>query len=396
MQFSIQADAMLLPAEESDARASVDFATSHPQPVRFKWDDGCEAEFDPTWLRHNAPGIRLASGQSLLDPADLPADLSATTISTAGDQAIITWSDGSTPTTVASSWLRSHATTQEQLSDSDYWHEALGDRLTTAKYDAWCSDDAALRDWLTGYKRHGIALLQDVPTRAETLEQVVERFAILRVTNYGRVFSVRSRVDPDNLADSALALPLHTDNPYRDPPPDAQLLHCLRSDTEGGESLFADGIAAAQRLAQQDPDAFEILSHTPVRFCYQTDEAYLQAIAPMIELDHYGSVHAIRFNSRSMTPLPQPAREVGEFYRAYRALHAQLHHASAVERFKLNPGEVVLMDNRRLLHGRSAFTRGGNRHLRGCYLQGDSIDSKLAILRRGSAVPTEPLADGSP
>ena len=57
---------------------------------------------------------------------------------------------------------------------------------------------------------------------------VAETFGYVRETNYGRVFDVRVEAAPANLASTGLALRPHTDNPYRDPVPTVQLLHCLR------------------------------------------------------------------------------------------------------------------------------------------------------------------------
>ncbi|MGI9624753.1 MAG: alkaline phosphatase family protein, partial [Acidimicrobiales bacterium] len=44
---------------------------------------------------------------------------------------------------------------------------------------------------------------------------------------------------------------------------------------------------------------------------------------------------------------------------------------SVVER-PLGPGELVIFDNRRVLHGRSSFRGGSGRHLQGCYVDMDA------------------------
>src|SRR5918995_1308546 len=80
---------------------------------------------------------------------------------------------------------------------------------------------------------------------------------------------VRSTAEASDLAYTSLPLDPHTDNPYRDPVPGVQLLHCLVNETAGGLSTLVDGFAAARALADRDPDAFALLSRTPVRFRYQ-------------------------------------------------------------------------------------------------------------------------------
>jgi len=52
-------------------------------------------------------------------------------------------------------------------------------------------------------------------------------------------------------------------------------------------------------------------------------------------------------------------------------------------KFKLADGDLVVFDNQRILHGRTAFTSARHaRHLRGCYLTRDSVHGEAALLRR--------------
>jgi len=52
-------------------------------------------------------------------------------------------------------------------------------------------------------------------------------------------------------------------------------------------------------------------------------------------------------------------------------------------KLQLPEGEIVVFDNQRILHGRTAFSSARHaRHLRGCYLTRDSVYSGAALLRR--------------
>ena len=64
--------------------------------------------------------------------------------------------------------------------------------------------------------------------------EVAATFGYVRETNYGRLFDVRVEPDPDNLAFTSREIAPHTDNPYRDPVPTLQLLHCLRDARSDG------------------------------------------------------------------------------------------------------------------------------------------------------------------
>ena len=72
----------------------------------------------------------------------------------------------------------------------------------------------------------------------------------------------------------ALPIAPHTDNPYRDPVPTVQLLHCLAA-ADGGDSGLVDGFAAAGLLRGEDPAAFGVLDpHAGhLRLCRRHDGA---------------------------------------------------------------------------------------------------------------------------
>jgi gamma-butyrobetaine dioxygenase len=180
-----------------------------------------------------------------------------------------------------------------------------------------------------------------------------------------------------------LGLGLHTDNPYREPVPGFQVLHALVASPDGGESLFGDGFAIAQHLRATSPDAFAVLTQTPVPFLYRSKDAELYAERPLIQLSCSGDVSAIHYNSRSIAPLRLAAREAARWYAAYRGMAALLRNSRFHLQFRLRDGDLVAFDNQRTLHGRTAFSSARHpRHLRGCYLTRDSVYSEAALLRR--------------
>ena len=156
--------------------------------------------------------------------------------------------------------------------------------------------------------REGLLLLREVPAYPGTVLQVAASLGYVRETNYGRLFDVRAENSPANLAFTSLPIPPHTDNPYRDPVPTVQLLHCLRDAAGGGESGFVDGFRAAAALRAADPAAFATLAITPVTFAYRDAAAELSATRPLISLDTRGRIRGIRVNSRSLAARPAARR----------------------------------------------------------------------------------------
>jgi len=124
-------------------------------------------------------------------------------------------------------------------------------------------------------------------------------------------------------------------------------------------------------------------------FRYSDATTHLAADAPVIRLGATGAVTAVRWNDRSMYPPPLPddgdQAAVVAVYRALRAFAAVLADDRHRTSLRLAPGDCLIIDNTRFLHGRTAFTSGPDapvRHLRGCYADLDGLRGTLARLRR--------------
>lgn len=238
----------------------------------------------------------------------------------------------------------------------------------------------------TQIAERGLALVRGVPVEAGEVLAFARRIGFVRDTNYGALFDVRSEPNPDNLAYSSAGLSAHTDNPYRDPCPTVQLLHCLRQAGTGGRSVFVDGFGVADRLRTNRPADFKVLSSTAVAFQYRDKDVDLRAVAPVIATGSDGSLTQVRFNNRSMVGpvgLTSPA-QVENFFAAYRRFATDLQDAAGAVRLRLAPGELVVFNNRRVLHGREAFeltAADGDRWLQGCYIDLDALNS---LARRSS------------
>lgn len=353
------------------------------------FDDGSSARFHVLALRDGCPCgdcRHPLSGQRFFETPEVLLGTRATSLELSDGVLAIYWHDGHLSEYPAG-WLaeesRALALGRRPARDPTLWDASLADRLPTASYGQVCASASARAVWLEAVAGYGFALLEGVPVSDGAVAEVAELFGPVRVTNYGRVFDVRTRTDATNLADSALALSLHTDNPYRLPPPTLQLLACLTSTVQGGETVLADGFRAVSVLAAEAPDLPVVLAATPIRFAYRDAETELSAEVPVISLDTRGDPLALQLNNRSKgTPLGTPG-EVERWYRAYLHLLAILGRHEAQVVFRLEPGHVLVFDNQRVLHGRKGFSGEGSRHLQGCYADRDALVSSLELLHRG-------------
>jgi gamma-butyrobetaine dioxygenase len=337
--------------------------------LRVPW-----GSFHAVWLRDNCAcaECRHESGQRLVDSVEIPDDLALTHVRTQGGSIVAAFTDGH-ESRFDTDWLRRQ--TAETRSRRRLW--TAGIELPVERYDEVTRGGEALRRWLAAVDELGFAILAGGPKEPGTVTRVAELFGFVRETNYGRVFDVRSVVSPANLAYTGLGLGAHTDNPYRDPTPTLQLLHCLASSAGGGENTLVDAFRVARDL---DPDSFALLAHHLLRFRYRDDDTDLEAERAVLSVDERGELRAVHFNTRSAAPAPSLP---GEWYDAYRKFGRMLGAPMYQISFKLDPGDLFIVDNQRVLHGRTGYTEAGQRHLQGCYADRDGLRSKLAVLRRG-------------
>jgi len=358
--------------------------------LTVNWGDGHQSLFHYVWLRDNCPcpQSRHASGQRLVETAAIPLDIRPHSLHVDESGAIaVVWANDGHTSRYEAAWLRAHcyapAEQARRRQRPLLWEATLMDRgLPRGNYREIASDNGALREWLALVKSHGFAILHGVPTEPGMVTEVVALFGYVRETNYGRLFDVKSVADPINLAYTGLALGAHTDNPYRDPVPTLQLLHCLTSSAEGGDSTLVDGFGLADFLRQEEPESFRLLSTLPVRFRFRSDDTDLSAEFPLIQLDTQGEVAGVRFNNRSAAPFAFAPDLIEPYYRAYQRFASLLDDQRFQVRFKLAPGDLFIVDNTRVLHGRTGFASAGERHLQGCYADRDGLYSRLAVLSR--------------
>ena len=366
--------------------------------LQLHFTDGSRSEIPAVWLADNDPVHRDAhSGQRLIDVADLPALPLLRAARLQDGQVILEWQDGLPASRFDAGWLACEARRPAAGAAREVLVWPAGAQCDAGRDGAWLSlaelagsaagavpevcggSPARVAGWFRRLEAEGLAFLRGVPPEDGAILGAAAHIGLVQETNYGRLFDVRATPRAENLAYTDLGLGLHTDNPYRDPVPGFQVLHCLLAAADGGDSLFADGFAIAAALRAADPDAFELLSATPVRFAWRSATAALRATRPLIQLGAAGEVIAVHYNNRSIEPLSLASPGLPAFYAAYRRFAQLLREPRFQLRVCLAAGELVVFDNWRILHARTAFRAA--RHLQGCYLTRDSVFSRCALVR---------------
>jgi gamma-butyrobetaine dioxygenase len=362
------------------------------------------------WLRVNCPCAKCRdprTGERLVSITDVPEDTWVTAARLVGDRVEVVFGPDAHDSVFDVGWLRQFATDDVPAGtpggrpgDAGPRAEALGgeDERTEDAKRLWSADEIAgafpQGSWplfraeaahqqacLSAVMRDGFVVLSDVPREPGAVLSVAQSFGLVRDTEFGQVVEVHLGAQSPDQAFTSRPLIPHTAQPFRDPVPTLKVLHCLEDATEGGESTLVDGFHAAASLRAEDPAAFTALTSSEVTFAYTGARAELRATRPIIGVDPRRRIREIRLNFRHMQPLRRPAGETVAFYAAYRAFADMIQHPGQMLTFRLRPGDCLILDNTRILNGRTRFI-GGQRHLQACWTDLDGLASTLALMRR--------------
>ena len=368
---------------------------THPDRLTLTWSAGDRSTYLYYWLRENCRCPKCTHPEAwerIVDFMAIPLDIKPATCSADAAGLHLTWPAHGAPcdgTNYSWEWLHRHRSERATRLARRIRHTAWTDAVPRKEnlsipFSGVMDRDADLQRLLEHVDSTGLGFVTEVPTDDLAVIRVAERIAFVEESHFGRYFDVVSKANPENLAYTPEALRPHNDLSSRQHLPGVQLLHCRRNEVAGGDSVLVDGIAAAERLRCDDPEAFAVLSTRRVTFRSVANDWEITNRATIIEVDDDGDIVGTRLHPALLGPLDIEPDDQPAFYRAHRALLDLALDPEMQLRFRLNEGDCMIFDNTRILHARSAFDAStGNRHLQGCYLGRDDLRSRLNVLRRG-------------
>ena len=344
-------------------------------------------EIHPFWLRERVDGeefLDKGTQQRLFDPTSLNSDITINNASIDNNFLEINFNDGvNSKLNIEKLALDffNEDTVIKSIGKSK-WNSSLNN-IKNFSYKDNFFESKEMYDLLISFYKFGFVVISEVPTQDNFIVKFANSIGSVRRTNFGEYFDVKSKPDPNDLAYTSLHLAPHTDNPYRNPVPCIQLLHCIENEVSGGFSTLVDGYTVTEDLKNENPDFYKILTEVKVKFKFIDKEVVLEDWSELIKLNDDKTFKQVRFSPR-LDYVPMLDKEKLDLYYKARKKLSEMYNSDKYRvEFKLAPKDLLMMDNHRLLHGRTAYeTKEGKRFLQGCYIDYDSTEGKLRHLKR--------------
>ena len=347
---------------------------------------GAKKEIHPFWLRERVNSenfLDRKTQQRLFDPTMLKNSSEISKVNISDKFLEVSFKDGAYAKLVIENILKEFEKDNELYFINKISWKSDFQNNNIYKFNKNFFEEKIMYESLLDFYKYGFVIFENVPTKDNFIVNFANSIGSIRRTNFGEFFNVKSKPNPNDLAYTSLPLAPHTDNPYRKPVPCIQLLHCIENEVGGGLSTLVDGLAVTEELKKEHPSFFQILTEIKVRFQFVDDNVVLEDWAVMIQLDENKRLKQVRFSPR-LDFVPLMDKEKLELYYAARNKISEMYNSEKFRiEFKLKPGDLLMMDNYRLLHGRTEYNANeGNRFLQGCYIDYDSTEGKLKHLKR--------------
>jgi len=307
------------------------------------------------------------------------------------DQLVVDWEDGE-KSCYSLDWLKKNYSRGDKKVKALLWGRPEQEQLlanTKIEWENFMASDEAVASLLTSIIRYGVGQVVGAPASREGTRAVAERTArVMKDSPYEEVWEFgSSRPTDEESTDSSYssqALFSHTDGTYMTESPGLQAFHITHRASSGGRTILCDGWKVASALKSTHPELYFLLSSVPIPSEYihrggKRDTHYSTTDTILKHCPLTKELVQIRYNTYDRSPMDSVASELlSQFYTALAALETELGNPQNQVNIDLDPGTVLLLDNWRVTHSRTAYT--GHRTLSGCYISRSDWRSRARCL----------------
>ena len=157
-------------------------------------------------------------------------------------------------------------------------------------------------------------------------------------------------------------LTLHTDGSFEKVPPKVMAMHCEVAANHGGLTQLVDGKLVYEYLSQTDPEGLMTLFEPDIFTIKRANQSATRSIFT----NKNGRIY-IAFRSDKIATISVHHRAI----KAFTSIKNFVNNPANQIIFKLQPNQILVFDNNRILHGRTGFKINDKRKLNGLWFDGN-------------------------
>ncbi|XP_049851963.1 trimethyllysine dioxygenase, mitochondrial-like isoform X2 [Schistocerca gregaria] len=327
---------------------------SRSRSLHVTWSDQRTSQFHWNWLRDHCQKATNASKLKTNALNLSPPKTGPVKTAIIANTLEVAWDDG-LRSIYPLDWLRRNdysATAQRSLQLETApisWNkeEFQNHGMPTYEYRSILEDERTLYRLLSDVNLLGVAVVRQSGTGENVVRDLASKLASENFMTYEGVQDV-TLTTPD-VQDSELSSP-HQDMCYYESPPGIQIVQCL---SDGGEAKFLDGFRLAQNLRKNAPAHFELLSLLRQPFESMGERHRLLYAHPIIGV-YNSEVRGICWSPPYEGVLNIYPEFVEVYYEAKKNFSMMISDPEYVVCHSMQPGEVLVVNNRRVLHAYTA------------------------------------------
>ncbi len=339
--------------------------------------------FPNIWLRDHAKDEqnwdkRSSQRKTYTATLDINLKVKKAEIIENGKYLSVSWPDLEKPVKYSSEFLTNNKIKKkkEVKSNLKIWKSNELKEEIFLDYNSILSNEG-FRNFLKNLHDYGFSVIKNCETNLKSVETIANRIGYVRNSIFGGLWSFAS---DENKADSAYTqeeLRPHTDSTYSNDAPGLQLLLCCEYNARGGESIMVDGLKIAEKIKKENQPMYEFMTKINVKGNYIGDGVYLEAERPIFKLNENNEIVQVSFNNYDRAPFRFEKDLTLKFYEAIKKFDLIANNKDYQWRHILKPGELLIFNNWRILHGRGSFN--GVRKMSGCYINKEDFDSSCKL-----------------
>ncbi len=353
-----------------------------PDKINILFSNDKEDNFLNIWLRDHArdeDSWDQRSNQRKIYTAKLDPKLhiKKAILKDNGKSVDILWSDLKKPINYTSNFFLENSNKSKKINDNiKIWDKKDIGKDIYVDFQNTISNEG-FKEFLEKLYKFGFVVIQNCKTEMSSVEKIANKIGYVRESIFGGLWSFESNSD---MADSAYTqdeLRPHTDSTYSNDAPGLQLLLCCHYEATGGESIMVDGFKIAEKIYKENRDLYTLLSEIEVTGQYIGDGVFLEAKRPIFKLNSNKELVQVSFNNYDRAAFRMDDEKTLKFYDAIREFDLIANNREYQWRHILKPGELLIFNNWRILHGRGSFK--GDRKMSGCYINKEDFDSSCRM-----------------